>query len=246
MSRYFHRTNYWRIGGKPVLCICNAQSLRSPYGVEGTRTLLAELRALAGRMGHRGLHVNVTLAGDELDDLEAMAIDSYGFYTSLPEAAEQRPESELVPNYDEVVEDVVERIWPEAEARSNLPFFPGVSPGWDTSPRFLRHLRSNATGRSAWPGTAYWGSPMMISGDTPAGFQRFVEAACVKARARAPEERIITIGCWNEWTEGHYMLPDTRFGYGMLRSLKAGLTGEAREPGRDWYHGSAELKAEPH
>jgi Glycosyltransferase WbsX len=246
MSRYFHYPNYWRIGGKPVLCIWNTDSLRSRFGIEGTRTLLTELRGLARRMGHHGLHVHATLAGDELEDLEAMAIDSYGFYTSLSGGAGKRPESELIPSYDDVVKDVVERIWPEAEARSNLPFFPGISPGWDTSPRFLRRLRSNATERSVWPGTAYWGNPIIMSGETPAGFQRFVEAACVKARARVPEERIITIGCWNEWTEGHYMLPDTRFGYGMLRALKEGLTGKAREVGRDWYHGSAELKAELH
>jgi len=30
---------------------------------------------------------------------------------------------------------------------------------------------------------------------------------------------ILTIACFNEWTEGHYLLPDNRFGYGMLDAL---------------------------
>jgi Glycosyltransferase WbsX len=34
---------------------------------------------------------------------------------------------------------------------------------------------------------------------------------------------VLTIGYWNEWTEGHYLLPDTRHGYGMLRALERAL-----------------------
>jgi len=32
---------------------------------------------------------------------------------------------------------------------------------------------------------------------------------------------VMVIGCWNEWTEGHYLLPDTKHGYGMLRALES-------------------------
>jgi hypothetical protein len=31
--------------------------------------------------------------------------------------------------------------------------------------------------------------------------------------------RILTVACFNEWSEGHYLLPDNRFGYGMLDAL---------------------------
>ena len=34
---------------------------------------------------------------------------------------------------------------------------------------------------------------------------------------------ILTIACFNEWTEGHYLLPDNRFGYGMLDALAEAL-----------------------
>ena len=35
--------------------------------------------------------------------------------------------------------------------------------------------------------------------------------------------RILTIACFNEWSEGHYLLPDNRFGYGMLDALGEAL-----------------------
>ena len=39
---------------------------------------------------------------------------------------------------------------------------------------------------------------------------------------------MIHISCWNEWTEGSYLEPDARYGYGMLEAVKeckAGLPG---------------------
>ena len=33
----------------------------------------------------------------------------------------------------------------------------------------------------------------------------------------------MTIACWNEWSEGHSLLPDNRFGYGMLDALAEAL-----------------------
>ena len=38
------------------------------------------------------------------------------------------------------------------------------------------------------------------------------------------------------WTEGQYMLPDTRFGHGMLTALGEALTGRITASSRDWTH----------
>jgi Glycosyltransferase WbsX len=241
VARYMHHPLYWRLAGRPVLCVWDAGRLARTFGVEGTRELLDDVRTLAERMGHGGLHVHAAMPSD---DLEAMGFDTYGDYTCLPRAAGRRPETEQLPEYDTVVDDVIARLWPEADGRSTLPYFPAVNPGWDTAPRFLPAERGDGSTRTEWPGLAYWGDPMAIVGDTPAGFKAFVEAAVGFLRQRPDQPQVLTIGCWNEWTEGHYLLPDNRFGYGMLKALAEAVTGESTKSPDDWTHGTGALATE--
>jgi hypothetical protein len=60
---------------------------------------------------------------------------------------------------------------------------------------------------------------LMVEGGTPAEFEDLVSASLDLARRNGPGRRVVTIGCFNEWTEGQYLLPDVDYGYGMLRAL---------------------------
>ena len=68
-----------------------------------------------------------------------------------------------------------------------------------------------------WPGT------VIVVNETPSAFEALVQAALAYLNQRPQIRPVLTIGCWNEWTEGHYLLPDTRLGYGMARALARGL-----------------------
>lgn len=238
IARYMHHPSYWRLDGRPVLCVWDAGALARHLGMDGARRLFDELRTLATRMGHAGLHIHACSAQDGLDQL---GFDSYGFYTSLPRAAGERPETEQLPQYDAVVDDIVNQIWPAADAQFTLPFFPAVNPGWDTAPRFLPRAHRDTSRRSEWPGLAYWEDPVTVVGDSPAGFKTFVESAIAFLRSRPDQPQVLTIGCWNEWTEGQYLLPDTRFGYGMLKALAEAVNGRSAKSPNDWTHGNIDL-----
>jgi hypothetical protein len=68
-----------------------------------------------------------------------------------------------------------------------------------------------------WPAT-----PIVVN-ETPAAFEALARAALAYLNAHPGIPPVMMIGCWNEWTEGHYLLPDTRLGYGMLRALARAL-----------------------
>lgn len=60
-----------------------------------------------------------------------------------------------------------------------------------------------------------------------------LESVCLsafRATANKPEsEKIVIIKSWNEWAEGNYMEPDTRYGHGYLKAFKSALIQYATE-----------------
>lgn len=217
VARYFHDPHYWRLDGAPLLVVWEAGRLLDAFGAAGTRALLDELRAFARKLGHPGVHVHASHGSfAHFGRLAEMGFDSYGIYNPLLVAAEGRPPQEELLDFGALAAQVVGDTWARIDAMSPLPFFPGISPGWDDTPRHTAPPRPQEPDRGRWPGT-----PILVD-DSPAAFEALVRGALgFVNRPSAPP--VITIGCWNEWTEGHYLLPDTRFGYGIARALARGL-----------------------
>ena len=148
-----------------------------------------------------------------LGDLPAMGVQSFSLYNAIAMACEGRPDEEELPEYGVVAADVVSQVWPQYAAACEVPFFPTVNPGTDNAPRVLEPVRGARPSRAVWPAT-----PIVVN-ETPAAFAALVAGALGYLNAHPETPPVMTIGCWNEWTEGHYLLPDTRHGYGMLRAL---------------------------
>jgi hypothetical protein len=218
VSRYFHDPAYWRIDGQPVLVVWDVGLLLRTFGADGTERLFAELRDFARNLGHPGIHVHASMGDLSVAGRFAeIGVDSYGLYNSIVAAGSRRPPEENLPEYGVVAADVVTKTWPELDARSAVPCFPNVSPGWDDTPRHMVFPRPEGALRSEWPGT------LIVVDETPAAFEALVRAAFAYLNVRPVVPPVLTIGCWNEWTEGHYLLPDTRHGLGMLRALARAL-----------------------
>ena len=104
------------------------------------------------------------------------------------------------------------RWWQRARS---FPYHPSVAPGWDASPR-------GADFGDSRPDRYPW-SPV-ITGEHPDRFQAAVAraAAYVRASGLSAEQQLVFVASLNEWSEGHYLEPDTRFGLAWIEAVRAG------------------------
>lgn len=216
---YFNKPNYWKIGGKPYFSVYELNKLIESFGsVTETRKALDKFRAKVVKAGFSGLHLNAVVWGQTIlpgesqpadtaklvKDLGFDSVTSYVWihHVGLPK---------LQTDYDEV-RDGYFRYWERARAEFDVPYFPNVTMGWDSSPR--------ADQRDEFTNSGY---PFMntCSGNTPHKFQVALELTKEKLLSQKDGPRVLNINCWNEWTEGSYLEPDTVNGMGYLNAVKA-------------------------
>ena len=83
--------------------------------------------------------------------------------------------------------------------------------GWDPSPRC--DLKSE-WGNFGYPFTN------TIGNNTPENFRKALQMTKDKLLSDPNGARIMNINCWNEWTEGSYLEPDTKNKFGYLEAVK--------------------------
>lgn len=223
ISRYCHQPNYWHLNREPVIAVWDPASLIKNYGIPGTKKLLDELRSFAKQLGHKGLYFHVTGYGNNSDsvkfntDIQDAGFNSRGAYNLTLYAADRyQPKDSPICDYEIACADIAEKMWPEGYSHSKLPYLPAVSIGWDTTPRYIMP--------KDWlhePRTSH--RMLVFKNESPAAFKALVQASFAYLNTHKELPPIVTIGCWNEWTEGQYLLPDNRFGYGMLDALAEAL-----------------------
>lgn len=213
VTRYFNQPNYWKIDGKPVICIWDARRLEQRLGLAGVQKLFGELRELAQKLGHDGIHFHVT--GFSSGNMKAAGYNTAGSYNPLDWIAGRFQPNEIeLPDYGVAAADVAYKLWPEHARDFDIPYVPAIGAGWDSTPRYVKPSMRPAKGdRRAWPGCT------IFVNESPAAFKAFVQSSFAYLNLHPEVPRFVTIACFNEWSEGHYLLPDNRFGYGMLNAL---------------------------
>ena len=107
-------------------------------------------------------------------------------------------------------------IFEHAQQTLPAPYYPVATAGWDCSPRTIQsdHYENR-------PGKYLYETFME---GTPETFRYFLEHLRGNLLNRPPQERLLFINAWNEWTEGSYLEPDTHFGTGFLDAMRQVLT----------------------
>jgi hypothetical protein len=120
--------------------------------------------------------------------------------------------------------------WSEWElVKAARPRFPGHHqpnvPLWgytdESDPKMMEQKIDAAADHGVDAFIFDWYYPFMntIGGNTPERFKEALALTKQRLMSRHPNERILNINCWNEWTEGSYLEPDTVHGMKYLEAV---------------------------
>lgn len=215
---YFSQPNYWKIDGKPYFSFYELTKLGQNFGsYEATKAALKRFREKAKAAGFPDVHLNAVYWGrpnipgegtisDPVKMIEDLGFDSVTSYVWIHHVGLPQ----LVTDYN-WVRDAYFQHWDRARTGFKIPYIPNVSMGWDSSPRADQR---DEFGNFGYPFTN------TIGNNTPENFKKALELTKERILADPNCPRILNINSWNEWTEGSYLEPDTRNGFGYLDAIK--------------------------
>jgi len=219
IEQYFKDESYWLIDGSPYFSIYQLQDFIDIFGsIEGAIQGIKDFRKKVIAAGFKDLHLNAVIWGRQIlssetviDNVEELCKE-LGFSSTTSyvwihhvrlKDYPETPYKYVQDKYFEYVESAVQK--------SNLPYYPNVTMGWDASPRCAKDAEFKN-----------YGYPCMsrISENTPEAFKGALIRTKEFLNNSSLENKIFNINCWNEWTEGSYLEPDKVNGFGYLEAIK--------------------------
>tara|TARA_R110002050_G_scaffold226143_1_gene361971 strand:+ start:5003 stop:6229 length:1227 start_codon:yes stop_codon:yes gene_type:complete len=224
VEKYFTKANYWKIDGKAYFSVYDVQKFVEGFGsMEATKAAMDRMREKAKAIGLDGVHWNLVAWGNPILPVEKapantpelikmLGFDSSTSYVWIHHV--ELPKTKTDYNY---VRDEYFSHWDKAKVDYGVPYYPNVTMGWDATPRCDLN--------SEWEAVGY---PFMntIGNNTPENFKTALQKTKEKLLADPDGPKILNINCWNEWTEGSYLEPDTINGMAYLEAIKEVFGGE--------------------
>ena len=205
---YFKHPSYYKIDGKPVFMIYTVKHfVEGIGGWRNARIALDYFREETVKAGFPGLHIQATalMKSIFLNDGKLVPAEDGNLYDLLGFDStthyQMRDQYYMNWDYEEVIRVQAEQYqWMDDQKR--LTYFPHVTLGWDTNPRY-RHYRDDVT-----------------TGATPDKIERAMRQAKEYIDTHELPAPLVVVNSWNEWTETSYLQPDNLYGYGYLEAVK--------------------------
>lgn len=202
---YFCRSNYFCINKTPLFSIFDSTFFVRQLGVDQTKQAIKKARKLMVDMGYRGLHIiAINPAANFIHCYKEIGFDSLSHYVWLPEW-----KGDYLQDYRELTQKRSAE-WLNFQQSSDMPYFASISPGWDASPRAESYKTLRPKKYPWWP---------IVTDEDPELFCNFLKKA-IRFSHEQNDPPIIFIASWNEWSEGHYLEPDTRHGTDWLKAVQ--------------------------
>jgi len=203
-ERYFSRTNYFRIKDMPLFSIFDSSFFLRQLGrKQAMQAIIRGKNYLIGK-GYPGLHLMaLNPAPNMITEFKTVGFDSVSHYVWLPDW-----KGKYLQDYGTLIKQRSNE-WDSFAIKTGLPYFPSVSPGWDATPRGFLHGSCKPRRYPWWP---------VVINEHPAMFADFLGKAKRYTRGKN-NPQLCFIASWNEWSEGHYMESDERFGTAWLEAV---------------------------
>ena len=220
LLKLFQHPSYLLVKGCPYFSIYELyRFIEGLGGVANAAQALETMRSKVRALGFPDLHVNAITWGVKLlpgqseitnlpELLDRLHVDSATSYVWIHHTQFAKA---FTTEYQDI-QSQYERYRATASKTLGRPYFPNVSVGWDSTPRTCQ---TDNYRLGEYPYTS------VVVNNTPAAFKAALQSARSFARANlAPDDRIITLNSWNEWTEGSHLEPDTATGMAYLDAVR--------------------------
>jgi hypothetical protein len=220
IEHYFKHPSHFMIDGAPYFSLYDLTKLITSFGgLAGSRAALEDFRKKTRAAGFSGLHLNAVVWGntilpgeskpaDPVSLVKKLGFDSVTSYVwvhhvDLPKF----PQNPYVGVHNSYL-----KYWDWARTHFDIPYFPNVTMGWDSSPRTVQ--------TDVWQAGQPYPHGHLIKGNTP---EAFCKALQITKRRLDQQNgpKILNINAWNEWTEGSYLEPDTLHKMKYLEAIRS-------------------------
>lgn len=196
LEHYLHQPNYWCLRGLPVVQIFDVEHLLRSFPQTQLRSTLDRIRDRCVRGGLPGLHLQTCGYVAGKTPLKELGFDSATSYHTFDRRFGEFKIDTFATGARQSIKN-----WQQTRADLAIPYFPDCPVGWDNSPRFQEKTN-------------------VYVGRTPDQYECMLEGAKRFLAATPSVDPVIFLSAWNEWSEDHYLLPDTIHGYGYLEAVR--------------------------
>lgn len=217
IEKYFSKPNYIKVDGKIFFIIYDAwRFTENMGGMDNAKRVLGDFRQRVrdAGLGEMQLGFVPAIIKQWLFPPKKEEFNSFIKELGLDEAVRywwEVPNDRLTYDFKDYVNDGINTFRGDAEF-FDIPTNITVINGLDQSPRTIQSDTYEITG--VYP---YY---TVIINCNVKDFERALVEAKKFSESKDYKGHFITITSWNEWTEGNYLEPDTKNGYGYLEAVK--------------------------
>jgi hypothetical protein len=206
INNYFKDSNYLVVDGKPVFSVYNSKAFTDALGgVDKAKLTVKKMRKMVTDAGFKDmlLYGQFCWGNPEAEhsDLKTMGFEAVTSYAIPTFATGALPTNKTTFTDDEILAG--HKFYWERQQKAAIPYVPTASMGFDSSPW------NNSVSPRKWR-------------LTPKGFENVLSAARDfrdKSSGSGFSERLILLDNWNEFGEGHYIMPVEKYGFGYLEAV---------------------------